>query len=78
MGYRIKKLVSSNSMGMVNPVSVIFYTGATCSCSSKKGYYVKLGEKKLPRNLKVTEKGLEISGFGIVGIMLYLMTCSLL
>ena len=28
-GYRIKKLVSSNFMGMVNSVSVIFDTGAT-------------------------------------------------
>ena len=29
LGNRIKKLVSSNFMGMVGSVSVIFYTGAT-------------------------------------------------
>ena len=53
-------------MGMVSSVSVIFYTGATYSCSSNKGDFVKLGEKKYPRNLKGIAKGLEISGFGIV------------
>ena len=52
-------------MGMVSSVSVIFDTGATYSCSSNKGYFVKL-EEKLPRNLKGIAKGLEISGFGIV------------
>ena len=34
--YRMNKLVSSNFMGMVSSVSVIFDTGATYSCSSKK------------------------------------------
>ena len=42
LGDRIKKLVSSNFMGMVISVSVIFDTGATYSCSSKKGDFVKL------------------------------------
>ena len=53
-------------MGMVSSVSVIFDTGATYSCSSNKGYFVKLEEKKFPRKLKVISKGLEISEFGIV------------
>ena len=53
-------------MGMVSSVSEIFDTGATYSCSSNKGYFVKLEEKTLPRRLKCTAKGLEISGFGIV------------
>ena len=53
-------------MGMVRLVSVIFYTGYTYSCSSNKGYFVELEEKKFPRNLKGIAKVLEISGFGIV------------
>ena len=53
-------------MGMVSSVSVIFGTGATYSCSSNKGDYVQIEEKKFPRNLKDIAKGLEISGFGIV------------
>ena len=52
MGNRIKKLVSSNFMGMVSSVSVIFDTGATYSCFSNKGEFVKLEEKKFPRKLK--------------------------
>ena len=39
---RIKKLVSSNFMGMLSSFSVIFYTGATYSCYSNKGDYVNL------------------------------------
>ena len=39
---RIKKLVSSNFMGMVSSVSVIFYTGTTNSCYYNKGDFVKL------------------------------------
>ena len=66
LGNRIKKLVSSNFMGMVRSVSVIFDTGATYSCSSNKGDFVKLEEKKFRRKLKGISKGLEISGFGIV------------
>ena len=42
LGDRIKKLVSSNFMGMVISVSVIFDTGATYSCSSNKGDFVNL------------------------------------
>ena len=53
-------------MGMVRSVSFIFDTGDTYSCSSNKGDFVKLEEKKLPINLKGIAKGLEISGFGIV------------
>ena len=53
-------------MGMVGSVSVIFDTGATYSCSSNKGDFVKLEEKKFPRKIKGIAKGLEISGFGIV------------
>ena len=65
LGNRIKKLVSSNFMGMVSSVSVIFYTGYTYSCSSKKGDFVKLEENTSPINLKGIAKGLEISGFGM-------------
>ena len=53
-------------MGMVSSVSVIFDTGATYLCSSNKGDFVKLEEKKFPRKLKGISKGLEISVFGIV------------
>ena len=53
-------------MGMVKPVSVIFDTGATYSCSSNKGDFLKLEKKKSPRKLKGIAKGLDISGFGIV------------
>ena len=63
---RIKKLLSSIFMGMVSSVLVIFDTGDTYSCSSNKGDFVKLEEKKFPRNLKGIAKGLEISRFGIV------------
>ena len=69
LGNRIKKLVSSNFMGMVSSVSVIFDTGATYSCSYNKGDFVKLEEKKSPRKLKGIAKGLEISGFGIVVLL---------
>ena len=50
---------------MVISVSVIFDTGATYSCSSNKGDFVKLEEKTFPRYLKGIAKGLEIYGFGI-------------
>ena len=53
-------------MGMASSVSVIFDTGATYSCYSNRGDFVKLEEKKLPRNIKCIAKCLEISGFGIV------------
>ena len=36
LGNRINKIVSSNFMGMVSSVSVIFYTGSTYSCYSNK------------------------------------------
>ena len=62
LGNRIKKLVSSNFMGMVRSVSVIFDTGDTYSCSSNKRDFVKLEEKTFPRKLKGTTKGPEISG----------------
>ena len=63
---RIKKLVSSDFMGMLRSVSVIFDTGDTYSCSYNKGYFVKLEEKTFPRNLKGIAKGLKIYRFGIV------------
>ena len=66
LGNRIKKLFSSNFMGMVSSVSIIFDTGTNYSCSSKKGDFVKLEVKIFPRNIKGIAKGLEISGFGIV------------
>ena len=53
-------------MGMVSSVSVIFDTGATYSCYSNRGDFVKLEDNKFPRKLKGIAKGLEISGFGIV------------
>ena len=63
---RIKSLVSSTFMGLVSSVSVIFDMGAAYSCSSNKGDIVNIEEKFFPRKLKGIEKGLEISGFGIV------------
>ena len=66
LGDRIQKLISSNFIGMVSSVSVIFNTGATYSCSSNKGDFLNLEENKFPRKLKGIAKGLEISGFGIV------------
>ena len=66
LGNRINKLISSNFMGMVSSVSVIFDSVATYSCSSNKVDFVKLEEKKPPRNIKGIAKGLEIYGFGIV------------
>ena len=53
-------------MGMVSLVLVIFDTGDIYSCSSNKGDFVKLEDNIFPRNIKGIEKGLEISGFGIV------------
>ena len=53
-------------MGMVRSLSVIFYTGANYSYSSKKGDFVKLEEKTPPRNIKGIAKGLDIYGSGIV------------
>ena len=64
-GKRVKKLISSNFMGMVSSVSVIFDTGAIYSYSSNKGDFENFGEKIFPRNLKGIAKGLESSGFGI-------------
>ena len=66
MGDRKKKLVSSNLMGIVSSVSVIFYTRATYSCSSNKVVFVYLEENMFPKKLKGIVKGLSISGFGIV------------
>ena len=65
LGNIIKKSISSNFMGIVSSVSVIFDTRATYSCSSNKGDFVKLEDKKFPRNLKGIAKGLEISRFVI-------------
>ena len=58
LGDRIKKLVSSNFMGMVRSVSVIFDTEDTYACSSNKGYFVKLEEETPPRNLNGVAKGI--------------------
>ena len=66
MGEIIKKLVSSNFIGMVISVSVIFDTRANYSCSSNKEDLLKLEEKTFPRNIKGIAKRLDISGFGIV------------
>ena len=63
---RIKKLVSSNFIGIVISVSIIFYTGSTYSCSSNKGYFLKIEEKTFPRNIKDIAKDFDISEFGIV------------
>ena len=59
--YRIKKLVSSNFMGIMGSVSVIFDTGYTYSCSSNKGDFVKFEENTFPRNLKTFCYAFEIS-----------------
>ena len=53
-------------MVMAISVSVIFDTGYTYSCSSKKVDFVKLEDKTFQRNIKGIENGLEIYGFGIV------------
>ena len=66
LGDRINNLVSSNFIGMVSLVSVIFDTGATYSCSFNNGYFVDLEEKIFPRKPRGIAKGLEISVFGIV------------
>ena len=66
LGNRIKKLISSNFMGIVSSVSVIFDTGCTYSCFFNKGDFVNLGEKTFPRKIKGIAKVLEISEFGIV------------
>ena len=65
LGNRIKKLVSSNFMGMVISVSVIFDYRATYSCYHNKGYFAFLEQKMFPIKIKGIAKGLEISGFGI-------------
>ena len=61
LGEIIKKLISSNFIGMVRSVSVILDTGDTYSCSSNKGDFVTLEDNNSPRKLKGIEKGLEIS-----------------
>ena len=66
LGNRIKKLISSNFVGMLISVQVIFDTGDTYSCSSSKGDFLKLEEKKFPIKLKGIAKVFEISGFGII------------
>ena len=66
MGVRINKSVSSNLMGLVSSVSVIFFTEATYSCYSNKGDFVEIEEKMSPRNIKGIAKGFWIPGFGIV------------
>ena len=66
LGYIIKKLVSSNFMGMARSVLVIFDTGDTYSFYSNKGDFLELEENTFPRNIKGIAKGLEVSGFGIV------------
>ena len=69
LGYRIKKLVSSNFMGIVSSVSVIFNSGATYLCSSNKGDIVKLEEKTFPRRLKGTEKVVRFLNLGLLNIL---------
>ena len=66
LGNRIKKLVSSNFMGMVRSVSVIFYTGSNFPCSSKKLDFVNLEEETFPINTKDIANRLDVYGFGIV------------
>ena len=53
-------------MGMVRSALFIFETVDTYSCSYNKGYFKNLKEKTFLRKLNGIEKGLEISGFGIV------------
>ena len=66
LGVRIKKSVSSNLIGLVRSVSVIFVTEATYSCYSNKGDFLEIEEKMSPRNIKGTAKGFYIPGLGIV------------
>ena len=58
--------MSSNFTDMVSSASIIFDNGATYSCYSNKGDFVKLEDKTFPRKLKRIAKGLEIFVFGIV------------
>ena len=69
LGERINKSSLSKFMGMASSVLVTFVPGATYSCYSKKGYFVKLEYKIIPRNLKDTAKGLGIFDFGLSNIM---------
>ena len=66
LGDIIRKLASSNFMGMVIPVSVIFDNGATYSCYSNNGYFLKLEEKISSINIKGIAKLFDISRSGIV------------
>ena len=66
LGDTIKKLVSSNFMGMVRSAPVIFNTGDTYSCSSNKGECLKLEKKVFLRKLKGIAKCLGTYGFGVV------------
>ena len=50
---------------MMITVSVIFDTGYTYSCYSKKVEFVDIEESKLPRNIKGVAKDLDITGFFI-------------
>ena len=69
LGNIIKKLTSSNFMGMVSSVSFIFYTGDTYSCYFNKGDFMKLEEKKLPRNIKGIAKILRFLDLGLLNIL---------
>ena len=65
-GNKIKKLVSSNFMGMMRSVSLIFDTRSSYLCSSNRVNFVELVENKSPRNIKVVSKVLEVTAFIIV------------
>ena len=69
LGDIIKKLISSNFMGMVSSVSVIFDTGATYSCSSNKGDFVKLEEKHTQEGSKAKQKVLRFLDLGSLNIL---------
>ena len=59
----------SNFKVMVSSVSVIFDTGANYVCSSNKGDFVKLEEKKPQEISKAQQKVLRFMDLGLLNIL---------
>ena len=68
-GNIIKKLVSSNFIGIVSSVSFLFDTGATYLCSYNKGDFLKLEYKTFPRKLNGIVKLLIFLDLGLLNIL---------
>ena len=69
LGDRIKKLVSSNFVGMLISVSVIFYTEDTYSCSSNKGYFWILKRRYSQEISNTQQKALRFMDLGLSNIL---------